>query len=59
MIVTDLSNSFNPCPKNTIKEEKKKSFISLKPLQTKEIEEKEEIFNVKLFYMYNKLIYFY
>lgn len=30
MIVTDLSNSFNPCPKNTIKKEKKKTRIKRK-----------------------------
>ncbi|HJJ14160.1 MAG TPA: hypothetical protein OIM42_04805 [Clostridiaceae bacterium] len=30
MIVTDLSNSFNPCPKNTIKKEKKKTQIKQK-----------------------------
>ena len=30
MIVTDLSNSFNPCPKNTIKKEKVKTRIKQK-----------------------------
>lgn len=30
MIVTDLSNSFNPCPKNTIKKEKTQTRIKQK-----------------------------
>lgn len=30
MIVTDLSNSFNPCPKNTVKKEKVKTRIKQK-----------------------------
>lgn len=30
MIVTDLRNSFNPCPKNTVKKEKEKTKIKQK-----------------------------
>lgn len=38
MIVTDLSNSFNPCPKNTIKKEKKKTRIKQKSSKLAKLE---------------------
>lgn len=38
MIVTDLSNSFNPCPKNTIKKEKVKTRIKQKSSKLAKLE---------------------
>ena len=42
MIVTDLSNSFNPCPKNTIKKEKKKTRIKQKSSKLAKLERQRD-----------------
>ena len=42
MIVTDLSNSFNPCPKNTIKKEKKKARIKQKSSKLAKLERQRD-----------------
>lgn len=42
MIVADLSNSFNPCPKNTIKKEKKKTRIKQKSSKLAKLERQRD-----------------